>query len=130
MKENFTEKDLLKGMWKGIFWFMVISIVMTVFFTALNAGILPWQKKIERNVVEQSKSFVDGNNNMLATYQLEYSRLELKIIEAQGDPVLISGYNTHQKAIIEKMCRQISTMSEGTVNPDTTRFLSMHGGCN
>jgi len=128
--EDFTEKQFLKTMWKGIAWFMVIVVVFSVFFTALNAGLLPWKKSIERSIVEQSKSFTDGNNNMLATYEMEYSRLDTKIAEAQGDQSLVRPYKAQQKAIIEKMCRQISTMNESTVNSNAVQFLSSHGGCN
>lgn len=108
---------------------LVVIAILTLGITALNGQLYPWWLSIQRKSVEQSKSFTDGNNNMLESYMLEYSRLDTKIAEAQGDETIIGAYKAQQKAIVEKMCRQISTMAQGTVNPNTTQFLNSHGGC-
>lgn len=83
----------------------------------------------QRKAVEQSDSFVDSNNMMLQTYINEYNTLDTKIAEAQGDETLISAYLSQQKSIINLMCTQISTMAQGTVNPNTNSFLASKGGC-
>lgn len=121
-------KDLKEVLKVSLLALLVIAI-LTIGVTALNGQLYPWWLSIQRKSVEQSKSFTDSNNNMLESYMLEYSRLDTKIAEAQGDETIIGAYKAQQKAIVEKMCRQISTMAQGTVNPDTTQFLNSHGGC-
>lgn len=108
---------------------LIAIAILALGITALNGQLYPWWLSIQRKSVEQSKSFTDSNNNMLESYMLEYSRLDTKIAEAQGDEAIIGAYKAQQKAIVGKMCRQISTMAQGTVNPNTTQFLNSHGGC-
>lgn len=108
---------------------LIVIFILTIGITALNGTLYPWWLSIQRKSVEQSKSFTDGNNNMLESYMLEYSRLDTKIAEAQGDETIIGAYKAQQKAIVEKMCRQISTMAQGTVNPNTITWLNSKGGC-
>lgn len=108
---------------------LIAVAILAVGISALNGTLYPWWLSIQRKAVEQSKSFTDANNNMLETYMLEHSRLDTKIVEAQGDESLASAYRAQQKAIVEKMCRQISTMAKGTVNPDTISWLNSKGGC-
>lgn len=119
----------LKEVLKVTFLALLVIAILTVGITALNGQLYPWWLSIQRKSVEQSKSFTDGNNNMLESYMLEYSRLDTKIAESQGDEAIIGAYKAQQKAIVGKMCRQISTMAQGTVNPNTTQFLNSHGGC-
>lgn len=119
----------LKEVLKVTFLALLVIAILTVGITALNGQLYPWWLSIQRKSVEQSKSFTDGNNNMLESYVLEVSRLDTKIAEAQGDEAIIGAYKAQQKAIVGKMCRQISTMAQGTVNPNTTQFLNSHGGC-
>lgn len=108
---------------------LVVLAMLALGITALNGQLYPWWLSIQRKSVEQSKSFTDSNNNMLESYILEYSRLDTKIAEARGDEAITAAYKAQQKVIVEKMCRQISTMARGTVNPGTTQFLNSHGGC-
>jgi|WetSurMetagenome_2_1015567.scaffolds.fasta_scaffold789879_2 hypothetical protein len=108
----------------------LVVCVIAVAFTALNGEVLyPWWLSMQRKGVEQSKSFTDSNNSMLQTYMLEYSRLDTKIAEAQGNDAVVSAYKSQQKAIITKMCTEISTMNKSTVNPDVLSFLNSNGGC-
>jgi len=108
---------------------LVALAIMTVGITALNGTLYPWMLSIQRHSVEQSKSFVDANNNMLQNYMLEYSRLDTKIVETQGNEGLVQAYQSQQKAIVGRMCTEISTMQQNTVNPNTLQFLNSHGGC-
>lgn len=118
---------------KMILWYSFLGIVVisifAVAFTALNGTLYPWWLSIQRKAVEQSKSFTDSNNNMLESYMLEHSRLDTKIAEANGNTVIIQVYEAQQKAIVEKMCREISTMAQGTVNPNTISWLNSNGDC-
>jgi hypothetical protein len=126
IKEGFNE--LRTVVW-GVILMLVIAVMLTVGITAMNGTLYPWWLSIQRKSVEQSKSFVDANNNMLQAYMLEYSRLDTKIAEANGNTQISNAYEAQQKAVIEKMCYEISTMAQGTVNANTLGFLNSHGGC-
>lgn len=108
---------------------VVVFVALVIGLAALNGALYPWWLSVQRNAVEQSKSFVDANNNMLETYKLEYVRLDTKIAEAQGDEKLIAAYHSQQAAIINQMCTEISTMNRSTVNPNTIAWISSQGGC-
>jgi len=114
-------------------WVSFIAVVIIAVFAlgglAIQRVVYPWWLSIQRESVESSKSFTDANNSMLETYRLEYFRLETKIAEAKGDPNLTGAYKAQQGAILEKMCRQISTMKIETVNPSTLTWLNSRGGC-
>lgn len=118
---------------KQVLWYCFLGIVVisifAVAFTALNGTLYPWWLSIQRKSVEQSKSFTDANNNMLGSYKLEYTRLDTKIAEAQGLDTITQAYRMQQKAIVGKMCLEISTMAQGTVNPNTLAWLNSNGGC-
>lgn len=105
---------------------LLVITILSVFFMALNGTLYPWWLSIQRKAVEDSKSFTDANNNMLSTYMLEYSRLDTKIAE---NPTIAGAYKSQQLAIIDKMCRQISTMKKETVNSDILNWLNSKGGC-
>lgn len=108
---------------------LVIIVLLGFFFTALNGSLYTFWLSMQRHAVEQSKSFTDSNNNMLETYKLEYSKLDTKIAEVNGNTVLTSAYEAQQKAIVDKMCLEVSTMAPGTVNPNTQSWLNSKGGC-
>ncbi len=114
-------------------WWAVIALVIVAILAfgglAIQRWAYPWWLSIQRESVENSKSFSDANNNMLETYKLEYTRLDTKIAEAGDDANLTAAYRAQQNAIIEKMCRQISTMKKATVNPSTLTWLNSKGGC-
>jgi len=110
-------------------WFVVLGVVALL---VLSLGVLGIQRivyprwlAVQRASVEQSKSFTDSNNNMLQTYILEYARLETKIVES--DEAVGAAYKTQQRAILTKMCTQISTMQVATVNPATLSWLASKG---
>lgn len=122
------KQELKMILWYCFLGILVISI-FAVAITALNGTLYPWWLSIQRKAVEQSKSFTDANNNMLESYKLEYSRLDTKIAEANGNESVTQAYESQQKAIVEKMCREISTMAQSTVNPNTLAWLNSNGGC-
>ncbi len=115
-----------------LFW-SFFALIMAALFAfgslAIQGKVLPAWLSIQRKAVEQSKSFTDANNNMLSTYSMEYQALDTKIAEANGNTDLTSAYKAQQKAILRKMCQEISTMSPGTINPDTLQFINSKGGC-
>lgn len=117
----------------GFLWLVVLGVVALAIIAfgsmLIQEKIYPWWLSVQRESVEESKSFTDSNNNMLQTYILEHSRLDTKVIEAGDDQGLVVAYKAQQRAIVEKMCRQISTMEKDTVNPDTLFWLNSHGGC-
>lgn len=111
-------------------WLVFLTLVVIALLTFgglfIQKVAYPWWLSTQRQSVENSKSFTDANNNMLETYKLEYSRLDVKISESPDDA---SVYKAQQKAILEKMCVEISTMQRNTVNPQTIQWLNSKGAC-
>lgn len=126
MKERLSEFGF--GVWYAVITVVVIA-VLALGGLAVQRVVYPWWLSVQREAVEESKSFTDANNNMLQAYMLEYSRLDTKIAEAQGNVELVAAYNAQQSAIVERMCRQISTMKRDTVNPTTIQWLNGKGNC-
>jgi hypothetical protein len=116
-----------------IIWLCVLCLVAITVLAfgglAIQKYVYPWWLSIQRTSVEASKSFTDANNNMLETYKLEYSRLDTKIAEAGDNTDITKVYVAQQKAVVEKMCREISTMNRSTVNPTTLQWLNSKGAC-
>ena len=114
-------------------WWTIIALVVMALLAFgglfIQRYAYPWWLSIQRRSVEESKSFTDANNNMLETYKLEYVRLDTSIDISKDDADLVDAYQAQQKAIVYKMCLQISTMKRDTVNPQTLRWLSSQGGC-
>ncbi len=122
----------LKSVTELVFWTVVVLGITALL---VGGGLLiqkyayPWYLSIQRRSVENSKSFTDANNNMLESYKLEYARLDTKIVEAQNNQEIVSAYEAQQKAILARMCLEISTMQKNTVNPATLSWLNSKGGC-
>lgn len=122
-------KEIVKWCLLALVAIAILVVGIAGITMAVNGTLYPWWLSIQRKAVEQSKSFTDANNNMLESYKLEYVRLDTKIAEANGNEVAIEAYEAQQKAIVEKMCKEISTMAQGTVNPNTITWLNSNGGC-
>lgn len=103
-----------------------ISIIVAGIF-ALNSALLSAWLGVQRNAVENSKSFNDSRNTALTTFIQEYNALEVKVAEAKGDESLTSAYKAQQKAIFNNMCQM--AVSTKDIAPNTRQFLAEHGGC-
>lgn len=103
-----------------------ISIVVATIF-ALNSALLPAWLGVQRNAVENSKSYNDSRNTALTTSIQEYNALEVKVAEAKGDEALTDAYKAQQKAILNNMCQMVVSTKE--IAPNTQQFLAEHGGC-
>jgi len=119
----------LKAILKVTFIALLVIAILAAGTLAIQGQLYPWWLSIQRKSVEQSKSFTDANNNMLASYILEYSRLDTKIAEAGENKAVVTAYKAQQKMIVTKMCLEISTMSTVTVKPSTLTWLNSKGGC-
>lgn len=122
-------KEVIKWCLIGLVALVILVVGIGGISMAARGTLYPWWLSVQRKSVEQSKSFTDANNNMLESYMLEHSRLDTKIAEANGNENLTQAYVAQQKAIVEKMCRETSTMAQGTVNPNTLSWLNSNGGC-
>ena len=122
-------KEVVKWCLIGLVAIAILVVGITGISMAVNGTAYPWWLSIQRKAVEQSKSFTDANNNMLESYMLEHSRLDTKVAEANGNENLTQAYEAQQKAIVGKMCLEVSTMAQGTVNPNTLAWLNSNGGC-
>jgi len=96
---------------------------------AINAVVYPWWLRVQREGVEQSKSYNDSRNQMLFTYKDQYADLEVKIVDVNGNKDAVAAYRGQEKAILGSMCQLVGTMKTGTIAPDISAFLVEHGGC-
>lgn len=126
MKDRVTEMG-------AVVWFSILALVVIAILAfgtmAMNQQLMPWQRSIERNTTESSKSFIDSTNTSLMNFKTEYVRLDTKIVEAGDDTSAIKAYQAQQGAIFEQMCSILSTMKSGTARPEVSSFVSQHGGC-
>lgn len=123
-------RDRVGVIGETLFWLLVLLVFSSGIYAYgmwQYSWLLPWQKSVECQVVEQSKSFVDANNNQLENYKLEYVRLDVKIAKDKDNK---SVYEVQQNAILERMCREISTMNKSTVNTSMISWINSVGGCN
>lgn len=123
---------MLRDSAAAVWWTIVLSFCVLLFAGAVfafNAGLYPAWLGIQRNAVEQSKSYVDSANGSLTTYAQEYRALDTKIAEAGDNSSTVGAYKAQQKAILNSMCQQIDSMRTNTVAPAALSFMTQHGGC-
>lgn len=106
---------------------LLVIVVAIASYLLIARVVYPAWFAIQRESVEESKSFVDSSNIMLQTYMLEYARLDVNI--AQSDAATAKAYRGQQRAIINKMCSQVATMEPSTIQPSTMAWLTIKGGC-
>jgi len=113
-----------------LYWTVIAVVVLGIlaFGTLfIQSKVYPWWLEIQRNAVEESKSFVDSRNDGLITMRQEYLRLEEKAVAAPGE--VVPAYRAQQKAILDDMCQIVETMQPDTVATSINQFLALHGGC-
>lgn len=98
-----------------VFWLIVIGMIVSAVAIAWFAVIRPAQIAIERDAVEQSKSYNDASNIALSNYMVQYE-----------SPSATDG---QKKAIVNAMCEIALKMKPNNVSPRIRKFLSEHGGC-
>lgn len=121
-------KDSMSAVWVTIVLCVCVAIVVLAMF-GLNAGLYPRWLGVQRNAVEESKSYVDSANSSLTTYAQEYRALDSKIAEADNNADVVATYKAQQKAIMNSMCQQIASMKANTISPVSSAFVAEHGGC-
>ena len=108
MKERLSELGLLA-------WFLILATIVIVVSLGWFAFVRPAQLSIERDAVEQSKSYNDASNIALSNYMVEYE-----------SPNATDG---QKKAIINAMCEMTLKMKADLVSPRVSKFLAKNGGC-
>lgn len=98
-----------------VFWLIVLGLIVGAVALGYFAIVRPAQLAIERNAVEQSKSYNDASNIALSNYMVQYE-----------SPNATDG---QQRAIINAMCEITLKMKPELVSPRVSKFLAQHGGC-
>lgn len=98
-----------------VFWLIVLSVIIGLAVLAFFAFVYPQSLAIQREAVEQSKSYNDASNIALSNYIVEYN-----------SPNATDG---QKKAIIGAMCEIVMKMNSESVSPRVKKFLSQNGGC-
>lgn len=83
---------------------------------------------VQRDAVQESKSFVDSTNSNLANLKTEHLLLQTKIVESEK-PESIAAYKAQQEMVISQMCIIAGTMEDSTVSQDIRSFLAEKGQC-
>jgi len=111
-----------------LLWMTLAIVVISAVGYGVDAYFLPWYTAIQRNVVEQSKSFTDSHNEALIKDEQAYAALDVNIAQST-DASTIKAYKAQQVAILNTMCETMSTMKPDTISPLVTSFVAQHGGC-
>ena len=110
-------------------WALLLIAVVAGGLFAFNSVLYPWWLSVQRESVENSKSYNDSRNSQLFTYMSEYKDLESKIAENESNLPAVTAYRGQQGAILDSMCQIVGTMNSETVSPDIVAFLFQYGGC-
>lgn len=100
-----------------LFWLIIVLIVIAIISAGAfywNAYFYPKWLGVQRNAVENSKSYVDSTNSAMMTYIQQY--------EALPD-------SPQRTAVMNDLCQLYSTMKPDTVRPLIASFVAEHGGC-
>lgn len=128
MKDKFNE-------FGNMVWYTIVFVFLGVLVIGLLQGFglisLPFIKTVEREAVEQSKSYNDSKSIQLVNFIKEYNSLETKAIEAETNKELAvaKAYRSQKDAVFAMICQHISTMDINNINPKTLKFISINGGC-
>jgi hypothetical protein len=111
-------------------WWAIIGIIV-VAVIALGGLVIysqlgPRRVQIEREIVENSKSYNDSGNIAIANYIATYLSLDSKVSETDNKEQQ-TVYRAQQKAIMQQICMQINTMSAKA--PSNVQFINQYGGC-
>lgn len=113
----------------AVWYSVIILIVMFVLgggYLLIGRVLYPAWLGVQRESVENSKSYNDSLNAVMARYILAYNDMEIKIAEAENQDV-VNVYVTQRDAIFSQMCVLKATMRN--VPPDSLAFIAKHGGC-
>lgn len=116
MKEGL--KNWFGGLTYAVGITLIVIVVIVMIYSALFflwAGTLPFGLSVQRNAVEESKSYIDSANSMMVTYMQDYTRNETNPAQQQAD--------------LNAICEQISHMKRDTVSPMVSQFIASKGGC-
>lgn len=96
-------------------WLLILATIVIAVSFGWFAILRPMQLQVERNAVEQSKSYNDASNIALSNYMVEYE-----------SPNATDG---QKKAIINAMCEITLKMKAELISPRVSKFLAKNGGC-
>ncbi len=125
MRERSAE--LGATVWIGILSIVLIAILAFGGF-AINRTLYPAWMGVQREAVQQSKSFVDSTGTTLANLKTEHGRLQVKIAETEK-PEAVAVYKAQQQQVVEQMCTIVATMDKSTVDRSIINFINEEGGC-
>jgi lipopolysaccharide export LptBFGC system permease protein LptF len=125
MRETFEEAGAFT---KVLLAAVIVVVVLTAVGYGLDAAFLPWYTGLQRNVVEQSKSFTDSSNLAMTNAIQQYDAINVSITQTQ-DQAEIAAYKAQQQALKNDICKTRATMKPETVSADVNSWLASHGGC-
>lgn len=119
--------ELGATVWVGLL-ILIMLAILTFGGFGINKILYPAQVQLQREVVQQSKSFVDSTNTSLINFKAEHGRLAVKIAESKNESA-VAAYKAQQNQLIEQMCKISATMDKATIDRDVVNFINEKGGC-
>lgn len=108
---------------------LIVFAIMSFGVLSINYIIYPTYLALQRESVENSKSYINSRNDALFTYYTEYNKLETKIAESGENQNLINTYKSQQTAIYDSMCHMVNAMDRNNVSSLINQFLVNNGEC-
>lgn len=106
------------GVSAAAIWGTIIACIciglITIFSLGLQAKLMPWWFAVQRETVEQSKSFVDSTTTSMLNKIVEYGKTKDK---------------NQKEAIYTLVCNQATNMAPGTVPSTVAVWLGQNGDC-
>jgi len=117
----------IKQMWKLFFALLAMLVIVSLVLTAVNGFALPWQLGMQRNAVEQSRSFIDSRNTQAINKIERWFDLERQRMGA--DPDTAMAIEGQQQFLYENICALAQEQNRTTVLSQVRLFLAEHGNC-
>lgn len=114
------------GAFVYITFFVVLAILVGF---GVWAGLFPLGLAVQRNAVEQSKSYTDSTNTAMIMYMQDWQKLDTEIAKSEGNVFLIATYRGQQRSDINLICATKASMRPETVSSVVLQFISQNGGC-
>lgn len=110
---------------------LAIGAVLNFYSLSMFQAFAPQWRAAERQVTEQSKSFIDSSNNAFADDIAAWTKANstAKVLAENGDKVNAKVFADQRDAIMAGICQRLTTMAPGTASRQVTVFVAEHGAC-
>jgi len=111
--------------WSSILYLatMVILALGLILATATWLGALPWMLDAEREAAVHSHQFVASRQAALVEYSAAYRKLDVRIIEAEGNDRMVDALVLQRDTLIDNMKREAASLNPEDIPKDARTIL-------